>query len=881
MRPIPSVQRRRGSILPVLALLIVSLCGFTALSVEVATIAMVKVQCQNAADTSAMAGARALNGSTSQNLTGSNQMAITAAQANYALGINPASNQISKVNFVASEITFAPGTYHYNSTSQTFYPAYTLQSGENYNLVKTTVQRQVKNAFFAVDAGANNSAVTPTIVATAVAAHRPRDVAIVLDFSSSMNDESDLWYNEPWFGSYEETTNNADTNIPTFGHYTNTALSALVSPITSPAGTSNMSIAVNGMPNLASSYFATPYSTTPSVSAFTSAPSTYASAPLGDIPVTKSDTNSGTNFAANVNDIFSTNYTTSYSTSGSAFSPNSFENGLYGFVGYDFLYWASNNTYGTPAQPSGRVNGSPAFSGYTVGPNYWGKTFFIWPPDPRPSKDWRQLYFIDSSTGGGVTNNTTLWNPGDFTINPNLGYATFNNPYNSINNYKINYKAILNWIKNVGPNPFPTSLHAGHIVYYSSIPTDVPASAYDHNQLNNTITDPSQRFWKEYIDWTLGVWRDNFGNVHMPMYGSACSMAPDYNWGTTQVTAKPTGTAPNGSKLAYMNYTDNPPRPRHRFWFGPMTMMQFISNTGKSPGTVRDISTYSTKLGVASVLQDVLTNHPNDEIAMIYYARPQYSNEPKIGRFSNAIYNLNRDYTSMINSLWYPPNTSSSEVSIYDANGIQAPASVSDEVTSTAMNHGLMLAYNQLSSSPTLSGLTNGGGQGRVGAKKLVILETDGYPTVNTQAGFTNSGANNSYFNIQPGQSYTAASTLDYNVLYQVAQSICNTASGSPGTPNSVVSNPGYPGFATSSKTVKIETIAFGVIFQIPSSFQDQAVSVLQSISTIGGTTFPSSPSDPTNGYKYCIGTLSQRVTALQNALSTIMNDGESISLVQ
>src|SRR5262249_10278467 len=57
-----------------------------------------------------------------------------------------------------------------------------------------------------------------------------------------------------------------------------------------------------------------------------------------------------------------------------------------------------------------------AFNSYTTGPNYWGKTFFIWPPDPRGSDldpsntanhanngalDWRQRFFfkVNSSTG--------------------------------------------------------------------------------------------------------------------------------------------------------------------------------------------------------------------------------------------------------------------------------------------------------------------------------------------------------------------------------------------------------------------------------------------------------------------------------------------------
>src|SRR5262249_37853021 len=42
--------------------------------------------------------------------------------------------------------------------------------------------------------------------------------------------------------------------------------------------------------------------------------------------------------------------------------------------------------------------------GYTQGPNYWGKTFFVWPPDPNPTKDWRRLYFGNNTTTKTVTN---------------------------------------------------------------------------------------------------------------------------------------------------------------------------------------------------------------------------------------------------------------------------------------------------------------------------------------------------------------------------------------------------------------------------------------------------------------------------------------------
>src|SRR5207245_1285116 len=118
-------------------------------------------------------------------------------------------------------------------------------------------------------------------------------------------------------------------------------------------------------------------------------------------------------------------------------------------------------------------------------------------------------------------------------------------------NYQINYKAILAWIKancvqatTTDPKPFPPLMRAGNILYYDSIPDDVPASAYDHTQPNNAITDANTRFWKEYIDFTLGVWRDPYGVVQRPIgqdggaggpsKGSACSFGPDFVAGTGQ-----------------------------------------------------------------------------------------------------------------------------------------------------------------------------------------------------------------------------------------------------------------------------------------------------------------------------------------------------------
>ena len=56
---------------------------------------------------------------------------------------------------------------------------------------------------------------------------------------------------------------------------------------------------------------------------------------------------------------------------------------------------------------------------------------------------------------------------------------------------------------------------------------------------------------------------------------------------------------------------------------------------------------------------------------------------------------------------------------------------------------------------------------------------------------------------------------------------------------------------------------------------------LLQQISTIGGTTFPSSSTDPVNGYKWCIGTLQQRQQKLQQAFLNILDSSVPVSLIQ
>ena len=112
----------------------------------------------------------------------------------------------------------------------------------------------------------------------------------------------------------------------------------------------------------------------------------------------------------------------------------------------------------------------------------------------------------------------------------------------------------------------------------------------------------------------------------------------------------------------------------------------------------------------------------------------------------------------MINTLWYPPNSSSADVTPWDANGLNTPHAHGDYDSNTATSYGLMLAYNQFSSSTILqtsqASNNQGGGLGRKGAQRLLILETDGMANQASTVPFVNSvtsgsnPTNNSYYNI-------------------------------------------------------------------------------------------------------------------------------------
>jgi Flp pilus assembly protein TadG len=967
---------RHGVILPYLAISMVALLTFVALAIDLGMVMVAKTQAQNAADAAAFAAARSLTGAASANTTQATLNGQAAAAA----------NRVAGTSVPATNVTIVHGAYHYDPGSQTFYPQFPPVAPDNYNLSQATIV-QGNATYFAKVFGMTSYNVT----ATATAAHRPRDTCIVLDFSGSMNNESDLWNCEAYQGSYQNSPNNTDPVFPQWGYY-NTTFSPLATiqctASSDLVGYCNITQSVGGCGAMVNDYYQNARGASASA-AFASA-TTFASI------TAPANVNAGFSSALTLPSVTVSSTQpagdqaqTTYRSPPQNTYGQTIASSLGGRTAKTTVLAANdivpsgygNGTSGTPGSNPGPYNGinlwGSAPFGYTLGPKYWGMTFFTWPPDPN--NDWRQLYFLSSNgtpwlNSLGQATVTSTSNGATATAYPsNSALFASNGSLNSPSgNYQINYKQILAWIsanlvqQTAGDGrPFPPILRSSNTVFYSYIPTDVPASAYTWSNGNSGISDSSVRFWKEYIDFALGVWSDPFGNIQTPGNPS-CSYGPDYTAGFSSAgqnvsisgpdstiyinglvnfhpsvtnsgsgyTSAPTitfnNTGTNGSGAAatatvsggkvtavtltnpgsgytktptisfsggggtnaaatatlqtytFMNPSDNPQRPRHRLWFSPMTMIQYMADTGIFPGVTTDISMLPAKLGIQGALQDVQNNHPNDMLAMLMFSRPHYNGEPtEAGQFTYPVNSLSRNYTGMINSLWYPPNGGSADVTPWDANGLLNPHAHGDYDANTATSYGLMLAYNQFSSSSVLSGGSQGGGLGRKGAQRLLILETDGMANQASTVSFVNSvttgsnPTNNSYYNI--GGNNASASGADpsqdaINVATKMCALVTDSSNG--------------PGFATAAKSVVIHCIAFGALFEADANGAaggNAAMSLLQNLSTIGGTGFPASVTDTGSPYYYklCIGTLAQRQSKLQTAFTTIMDDGIAIIMVK
>ena len=822
-----------------MVLFIIPLMAFVALSVDIGLLAVARTQCQDASDVAALTGVRTLNGNTANGANNNYSAVAPAAQKAVA------ANKVLWNSLQTSQVAVNIGRYTYDSTAQKFEGEFPGPSTDNWSLVQATTTVNVAGSLpFANMLGIS----VPSLQTQATAIHRPRDIAIILDFSSSMRFSSIPYFSNipstPLLPNWpSDSINNADTLVPQFGHYASlgTAGTMYSTSSTLPYSSTNFTATTSdGRPPICADF----YQDTLGTAAFTAASAAYATTPGGDNYL-KISKNTGATYAQTPAQLLSIGSVTT-STRDATFESQ-------GYKAYSM---------------------APSFNGYTQGPGYYGKTFFIWPPDP--TNDWRKVYFTYHSSSTPMDDNSKLWNSsGNWQV---AGTSS---------TYDINYSAILNFISNVGPNPFPSSLRSGRIVYYTSFPTTIDTSTWPPTDLN-------QRFWKDYIDYVLGLMATGTNSYQLMNSGyTASGYGADQSWGTVKITAKSSLT---GSTKPYMYYGDNPMRPLLGFWFGPLTMIDFLDNFSLSllttygsrycwwPGTCHEAPMYACKLGIQAALNDLQNNHPNDFASLIMFSVPKSSASDTSGaRFNGARVALGQNYTNLIESLWYPPSTvgnSSATVTPYDANNLEVPRAFGE----TCYAMPLMLAYNQFSASSACSSYASpagiAGGNGRKGAQKIVIFETDGAPNTTAAPGgsgsLVNHGGYQSYYPVRynpsnpSGSEYPTSVSTTSNNNSTVTQQIYNVCDQLVAA--DTASSPGY---TSGSRKVLIHCIGFGAFFAPGSSQASANIATLNQMQTIGNV------NDGMPSYKIIYGNQNTIVTNLQQAFTNILESTVPVSLIQ
>src|SRR5262249_17418598 len=213
------------------------------------------------------------------------------------------------------------------------------------------------------------------------------------------------------------------------------------------------------------------------------------------------------------------------------------------------------------------------------------------------------------------------------------------------------------------------------------------------------------------------------------------------------------------------------------------------------PGTCHEAHCWQLKAGVNSALSDVQKNHPNDWVAMIFFSGLQSYETERVF--------LGRDYARMKNALFFPFNTLDNlsdqtfEVRPYDSNfNDTSTGNIPNANSNTSPEGAFMLAYNQFSSAP--------GYNGRIGAGKMVIFETDGVPNTRTTGSFNHGPKNKSNFSgLVVGRNIGNGNSTVLTASKAAVQTICN-----------LNTDPTSPGYSTAKAPARVHAIAFGNLFE-------------------------------------------------------------------
>jgi hypothetical protein len=193
---------------------------------------------------------------------------------------------------------------------------------------------------------------------------------------------------------------------------------------------------------------------------------------------------------------------------------------------------------------------------------------------------------------------------------------------------------------------------------------------------------------------------------------------------------------------------------------------------------------------------------------------------------------------------------------------------------------GLMLAYNQFSANTGLQTynsskpIGDAGGNGRKGAQKIIIFETDGAPNTTAGATLNNLGSYNSYYSIRYNSANPSASQFPTSVngysnnsstvtsqIYNLVTQLAASDSASP------------PGYSSSTKKLQLHCIGFGPEF---SSSGNAATNT----ATLNQMQIRGNVNDGMPAYKIIYGDEASVTTKLQQAFTQILQSGVQVSLI-
>ena len=313
------------------------------------------------------------------------------------------------------------------------------------------------------------------------------------------------------------------------------------------------------------------------------------------------------------------------------------------------------------------------------------------------------------------------------------------------------------------------------------------------------------------------------------------------------------------------------------------------------PGDSYEAPLYTGKEAFQAAVDTMQNNHPNDWFTMAFYSWPRTSASDTTGRLNGVACPLGTNYTYAKSSLYFPFSTinadgtpNNTEITPYDTDSLSQSPSANfldtpraDGDTCFAM--GLMLCYNQfavtktgdntlknfVTTTPITFPTGMSGGQGRKGAQKVIIFETDGLANCSATANLVNAGTYKYYkirfdMNKPASSEYptiNATNVNDPTVLSQVYTLVDELKND----------------YGTTRNPFRLYALGFGPVFSGPDA--SAALSTLQTMQFHAGTQSNASTALPSN--QIITGTDAVMSANMVAAFTSILQNGVQIALIK